>query len=86
MFAEDGGNPCFGDAVAGADLLARKLLSHVSQVILPDYRATPASVMYPALNQARLDGSQPYIVRCVIRAGDEYQSLSVDMAPTSLQS
>jgi hypothetical protein len=65
---------------------ARKLLAHVSQVILPDYRATPESVVYAALNQAQLDGSQPYVVRRVIRAGDEYRSLSVDMAPTSLQS
>lgn len=62
---------------------ARELPAHVSQLILTDYRAKPESVIYAAFNQSQLDGSQPYVVRCVLRTGAKLDATT--LVPDHLQ-
>jgi len=61
----------------------RELSSHVSQLILTDYRTKPESVVYAAFNQSQLDGSQPYVARRVIRTNATLDVLA--LVPEDLQ-
>ncbi|WP_068182340.1 DUF5925 domain-containing protein [Mycobacterium sp. UM_CSW] len=61
----------------------RKLPSHISQLILTDYRVKPESVVYAAFNQSQLDGSQPYVARRIIRTSATLDVLA--LVPEHLQ-
>jgi hypothetical protein len=56
---------------------SRELPSHISQLILTDYRAKPESVVYAAFNQSQLDGSRPYVVRRVVRTSANLDVLTL---------
>lgn len=72
-----------GQSTKALSVSNHELPSHVSQLILTDYRAKPESVVYAAFNQSQLNGSQPYVVRRVIRTSAVLDVLA--LAPEQLQ-